>query len=202
MTELVADYSTLHDPRQIRDAGFVGVMRYLSLSAWKNLTIGERNALWMAGLGIGLVYEDNRGMMDGGAQAGAEKARIANEQAATLGWSRDRPIIFANDQNVFLGVHYEFMRAAQAVCAHPIGPYGNTAFCVACHDGLGTRFNWKVSTWGASTTVATMVQEANWGVPPVPAIDVNTVHAADWGGWWGGATAPAQDKQKEFLCLT
>ena len=100
MTQLV-DYSfSRPSAASIAAAGFIGVVRYLSGNAGKDLSAGERDALHAAGLAIALVWETD-GVTTGGAgvgaviEAGEVRARQRLDRSGQRGGERandgDRP---------------------------------------------------------------------------------------------------------------
>lgn len=199
----VLDYSFARPSPQVMRGVAVGVMRYLSGGGSKDLSASERDALFGAGLEIGLVWETTATRMNGGYPAGADDAQRANTEADGLGFPPDRPIYFANDQNSAFDVHVDYMRGARDYSGRPVGPYGNGTLIDRCANELGCRYGWKVSTWAGSGTSACLVQEANIG-SPVSGTDVNTVLRDDWGQWHGSTTPPIQHSNpgvKGMLCL-
>jgi hypothetical protein len=72
-------------------------MRYLSHEPGKNLSAAERDALFAAGLTVGLVWETAADRALAGFTAGASDAREANAQADALGWPRTTTLGYAVD---------------------------------------------------------------------------------------------------------
>jgi len=182
------DYSWARpDPKAMRAAGYVAVIRYLSGGGGKDLTRPELAALQAAGLGIGLVWETSANRMDGGYGAGGADGQAARAQARGLGFPDALPLYFANDQNRFTGAHLDYMRGAHDA-AGLVGPYGNTALIDTCTAQLGLRYGWHVETWGPQTPNACLIQLANFH-GPIPGTDDNLITRADCGLWGYGSTS-------------
>lgn len=202
MADHVLDYSDARpSPAAMRAAGIVGVMRYLSGGHnLKDLTAAEAKALHDAGLTIGLVWETSAHRMDGGAAAGAADAKAANAQADALGFPDDRPIYFANDQNVCTQAHVDYLQAAKNASRRPVGPYGSTAL-IDAGARIGCRYGWKVATWGPPTANACLTQEPNVA-SPVPGTDMNFTHRDDWGQWpFTGAATPETEGDPDMWIM-
>lgn len=194
----VVDYSfSRPNPASIKAAGYVGVARYLGHGSGKLLTAGELAGIHAAGLAVAVVWETSANRMDGGAPAGAADAREANAQADGLGIPDDRPIYFANDQNLATPAHRAYMQAAHDTSKRPAGPYGSTAL-IDVAAVFGCRYGWKVQTWGGPTPNATLEQMPNVH-PDIAGTDVNDVLKPDWGGWpnTGGAPAPTTPPRRK-----
>jgi hypothetical protein len=150
----LVDYSYNHPtPRAIRDAGYLGAMRYLSFDGPpKNLAANERDALHAAGLGIGLVWETTANAALGGAQRGLSDASNANSQADHLGYPPGLPIFYAVDFEAYNGAPMDavadyFRGLGLASPTRPVGAYG----CYAVIEHLGllklATHSWQCVAW-------------------------------------------------------
>ena len=96
MTDLSIDYSFARpSPEAIRDAGYIGVWRYLGGTADKDLSRAEAEALHAAGLGIGCVFEGLADRPLSGAAAGTEDGKAAAAQARDIGLPKGAPLLVA-----------------------------------------------------------------------------------------------------------
>lgn len=148
---LVLDYSwTRPSPAAIKAAGYSGVIRYLSYEPSKNLSIGERDALWREGLSIGLVWETTAGAPLNGYGRGQADAHEANRQADTFGWPGHVVIIYAIDFEATaaqLATIRDYFRGVLSVGGRPAGVYGPDHVL----DDLGTHVPlscyWQCAAW-------------------------------------------------------
>ena len=128
--DIVVDYSWVRpDPHLLAANGVKAVSRYIAggTNNGKVLTIAERDALWAAGLGILLNWEQDAGGPLGGAIVGAEHGKKARELALALGYPETLAIcvsvdVDTNRYNVDQVV--EYFRAFQAASRWML-----TAYC-------------------------------------------------------------------------
>jgi hypothetical protein len=96
MTTLAIDYSWTHpNPKDIADAGYTLVIRYLSPDPSKDLSVAESQGLHSVGLSIALIWESTATRSLGGGSAGAQDAILAVQQAKALGYWKGATL-FAN----------------------------------------------------------------------------------------------------------
>src|SRR6059036_1111602 len=113
------DYSGARpNPHEIKAAGAAGVLRYLSepvpATAWKRITVAEKDALLAAGVDIILNWEWYEGRMLEGAPAGAQDGAQALKQARALGYPHGATIYFSHDTGLRDDDSVlDYMRAAQ-----------------------------------------------------------------------------------------
>lgn len=174
---LVLDYSFARpDPSNIRSAGYSDVMRYLSPDSSKNLSGAERDALWAAGLGIGLVWESTATRAAQGLNAGKADAVSAAAQAKVLGFPVNLPIFFAVDFDAQVSQVVSYFTGVKSVLQNPVGVYGS-AKVVDGVIGLGlAKFGWQTMAWSGSTVSpnATLYQRIRATVSnPVAGSDEN-----------------------------
>ena len=147
---LAIDYSFSHPtPNAIKAAGYVGVLRYLSLTASKNLQAPERDALFAAGLGILLAWETTTTRATQGTTAGVQDATTANNQADALGYPSTCPIYYAVDENTSWASVGAYFAGAKSVGRRPVKAYGCTGVVVgATQAGYGK--GWQTEAWGGT----------------------------------------------------
>lgn len=152
----VADYSAgKPGARALRDAGFVGAVRYIGQPGWtKNTSAAELADFQAHGLGMGLVFELGAGDWRGGFTAGARHARDARAHADAIGFPRNRPIYMAIDQDVVTIAEFEMAMAyldgaASVLGKERTGPYGEHDVCAWSWD-RGYRWQWQCRAWSGT----------------------------------------------------
>lgn len=123
----VADYSWERpSPRALRDAGYTAVMRYCSHEPGKDLSPGERDALWAEGLAIGLVWETTANRAGQGGNAGLDDCAEFNGRLDLLGWPADQCVAYAVDYapTDFRPIR-DYFTGAISLGRRPVGGYGN-----------------------------------------------------------------------------
>lgn len=137
-------------PASIAAAGYGGVIRYLSNEPGKNLSVAERDALFAAGLRIGLVWETTASRALLGDAAGRADAAEANRQADALNHPRWRPLIYAVDfapRTDQLDAIRAYFRGALAVSTRPVGVYGAYDVLEALAVDPGLACYWQCAAW-------------------------------------------------------
>lgn len=184
---LVIDYSFSHpDPAAIKAAGYVGVMRYLSYDANKNLTPAELSGLHAAGLAVGLIWEAGATDELGGADTGALEYSQAESAADALGWPADRPVFFAADfaaSGGQLETVAEYMRSC--VGGRPAGIYGGIQTVdTLLAEGI-CAWGWQTSAWSGSavSSRAQLYQRQRPTTGLTGSFDEDVALADDWGGF-------------------
>jgi hypothetical protein len=185
---MLLDSASPIDWHQARADGYVGGLRYLSLSPAKNLSLAEKAAAHAAGAELALVYED--GAMDfcGGAGPGAAKAHVAAGLLAGLDWPAGRPVYAAIDTDLdpaLYGVTWEGVRTFANLLGRPAAAYAPRPFLVFIEHFYGVKFLWELGSssfnTGPQPTHLCLQQQAN----PVDVggvqCDTNLVFVADWG---------------------
>ena len=92
--DTVADTLYHRSPAALVAAGYKGVAIY-----WKNTDAAQIAKYHAAGLGVLLIHEWKRTDGDTGYTGGLTHGKQAAAAAARLGYPRDLPMIFANDEN-------------------------------------------------------------------------------------------------------
>jgi hypothetical protein len=153
----VIDYSwSRPTPQSLRERGYTGAMRYLSHEPGKNLSARERDALWAAGIAVGLVWESNPGRPLQGFKAGVDDAREANRQAAALGWPTGTPIAYAVDFDPAnrMGAVQDYFHGVLSAGGRPVGIYGSYGVIEASAgwqwEGRRVECFWQCAGWSGS----------------------------------------------------
>jgi hypothetical protein len=186
---LAVDYAWTHpNPAAIRAAGYVAVLRYLSPDASKNLTGAERDAVWAAGLAVGLVWESSATRALSGAPGGAADARAANDQADALGVPATVPIYYADDTQSTADQVRPYYQGAGSVGRRPVGGYGDIDVVdPLLAEGIIT-VGWQTAAWSAGrvSSIAHLYQRVTPTRPsvgPASSYDENVILRPDWGAW-------------------
>lgn len=197
----VYDFSFAHaDPASLKAAGAAGVMRYLAYrnpsSDKKILGPAEAEALWAAGLPVGLVWETTAARMLGGAESGRLDGIEANRQAALLGFPLWVPIAYALDQQP---VQSELETCSAYLTAgtqegRPARFYGGITMGDALVTARIVDTYWQTEAWsGSAISKHACLYQRVKATKPIPGTDENLVLRPDWGGWMPGMT-PAPPK--------
>lgn len=166
----------------------VGVIRYVSPAAGKNLSKDEYAALKAAGFAVGLVWEGGANGALGGQAQGTQDGQRANAQADALGYPKNAAIYFAVDFEATasqIPTVLSYLRAVDAASPRRIGVYGSYAVIeAAAKAGVGDYY-WQTSAWShgrvsAPRNLYQYLYNAD--------TDVSDVVTADWGQ--GAATPP------------
>lgn len=155
MTEIWLDYSGARpDPHELKKLGVVGVCRYLSepvsATAWKRITVAEKDALLAAGLDIILNYEWYEGRMLEGAPAGAHDGAVALAQAKALGYPKGASIYFSHDTSARNDAAVlAYMRAAQEALGdyYKADIYSGIDVVDLCINNGVASFGWQTVAW-------------------------------------------------------
>lgn len=187
------DYSFARpDPTHIKDQGFGGVIRYLSHTDAKNLSLAERDLLFAQGLSIGLVWETtaNRALM--GHDAGVQDAQEALKQSNALGLNC--VIYFAVDFDATpeqqLPIN-EYIKGANSILGDRAGAYGGFWIIKRLFDAGLIKYGWQTYAWsgGQWDPRAQVKQVKNGQKIDDSEVDFNETTSDDWGGQ-SAPTAP------------
>lgn len=170
---LVADYSFADpDPKALKGAGYVGVMRYLSMDASKNLTAGEAQKLHAAGLWVGLVWETVANRAAQGRVAGHADAATANRMADQLGYPKTAVLYYAVDFDASPEQVTAYFAGVKAEGGRPFGIYGGIKVTTA---GLAP-YRWQACAWsGGKVDPAANLYQRIQPTHPVPGCDENVL---------------------------
>ena len=151
--DTVVDYSFRRpSPRRIREAGYVGAMRYLAGGAGqgKEITDLERRQLHEEGLGLGLVWETTAARARDGFSAGQRDAIRANAQLDALG-APDVAVFYAVDFDVadLSSIEPYFDGVARAG-GREAGVYGEYAVVEHLVGSGRMRLGWQCAAWSGN----------------------------------------------------
>lgn len=125
---LLVDYSFARPaPETIRQAGILGVGRYLSHDPKKDITLAESHSLFAAGLGVFLIWETAGGEALQGYAYGQQVAREANAKADALGMPTSYPLMPAIDFAASIGQCDPYFEGWASVNKRPLAGYGPRA---------------------------------------------------------------------------
>jgi hypothetical protein len=178
-------------PSALRLAGKSFVCRYLSYNkTGKNLSAVERDALWAAGLGICLNWENRADDIIDGFAGGAENAKHALTQANLLGAPSSVPIYFSVDQDTrsnpaMIDAYFKGIRTVLPVAR--IGVYGGLSTVQRAVDQGLASWYWQTAAWsGGAWMKAAHLQQYRNGVTLAGAdLDLDRAMRADFGQWTG-----------------
>lgn len=135
----------------ILKSGFKFVCRYLSNSAWKNLTKEELNTLHEAGLSVVVVWETSANRSLAGYHAGYSDAESAQSMLNQLGITSNPPIYFAVDfdvqQNQIDQVADYFKGVKDYLGLERAGIYGGIAAVGYMFDHNLVSYGWQTLAW-------------------------------------------------------
>jgi hypothetical protein len=166
---------------QIKATGAVGVVRYFSPDATKNITAAEVTDYIANGISVGTVYESTAGRATAGQAAGAADAHLAEEQRVKVGLPNTHRHHFAVDSDVpWSSVQAYFAGAASVVGLVRVGTYGSFRVIEGAY-GYGIRKLWQTLAWsgGQVSSHATLYQSG--GTLLGGQADINRTLATDWG---------------------
>jgi uncharacterized protein YraI len=178
------DYSFARpDPAYIKSQGFGGVMRYLSHTVGKNLSIAERDALFAQGLGIGLVWETTANRALDGHSAGVQDATDALNQCNNLGMNC--PIYFAVDFDATPAQQTpinDYLNGARTILGDRVGVYGGFWIVKRCFDAGIVKWGWQTYAWsGGQWDARAQVRQTlngQWN----DSVDFDDTTTDNWGG--------------------
>lgn len=178
----------------IKALGYDGVLRYLSTSDWKRLTIAEVKDYHANGLGVGVVFEDAANNPLGGKNSGEADAAKALAQAKALGIPDSIPIYFAVDfdttpeQQVVID---EYLRGcASIIGADRVGVYGSFYVIERCFKNGTAKWFWQTLAWSGKQVSTHNHILQNLKSPKINGTDDNEA-VDNWGGWYAEAPTPA-----------
>lgn len=181
--------------KALRDAGFPGVIRYLSQTSAKRLKQSEVDDFRANGLLVHVVCQDGAADHDGGYAGGLAKARLARTQLLNLGWDgRTGCIYFApfdsNETAASLPKTLDYFRGINSILpTWNTGVYGDTDTLVGVrNEGLASYFWQSASTsFGPNLSWATMHQMPRQGTVAGKTVDINEVLNPPTGAVFGGS---------------
>src|SRR5579859_1659757 len=183
------DYSSWRPSGASELSGAQFVCRYLSNSAWKNLSLSEAQTLTSWGKYIVCNWETDG--LGGDFAQGVADATAAKALAIECGWpGGNRPIFFSIDENVNPATQDAYFDGIASVLPkEQIGIYGEAAI-IERWRGFGAGWGWltESTSWqGGSNISGCQIQQT--GTDPSNNYDYNIALVTDYGGWQvGGKT--------------
>lgn len=175
----------------IKDAGYAGVIRYLSSNPAKNLTPAEIRDYQNNKLEIGVVWEDIANAPLLGFDRGSIDAKKALTQANALGFPVSVPIYFACDWDTTPAQQVQIddylKGCASIIGAKRVGVYGSFYVVERCFNNKTASWFWQTLAWSGKqvSTHNHILQDLK--DPKIASTDHNT-SVDEWGGWTIGAT--------------
>jgi hypothetical protein len=161
-------------PSAIKQAGYAGVIRYLSSDATKAISPAEAASYHAEKLTVTLVYEDGAADAEGGASTGAAK---------------DRPVYFAVDENLVAAKYPGALACIDTFAkdlAHPPACYGPRPFLayVKAH-GVTYLYETSAASWntGPEPTGVQLHQDLAQVSIDGDQVDQDIASATDYGQW-------------------
>lgn len=186
MVDQAIDFSYARPtPKAILNAGYRGVLRYISHTASKNLTLSEYMMYRNAGIGVAVVFEDAAGQALQGYAQGLADAQFANRYADQIQFPKSAPIFYAVDTQI-LGpnahqVVLQYFNGARAAGGREVRGYGQASVCdLLASNGYGHN-HWQTMAWSGGTVSqhAGILQTVT--PPKIPDTDINNILKPDWG---------------------
>lgn len=169
----------------LKAAGIEGIITYCTRF---NLSAALVTDALNAGLTVTLVMEAGSQPALRGVIGGVYDAATANRAADAAGYDKAAVIYYvAEDPNRLLPSEWPvvdaYFQAVNKVGGRPVGAYGGLLLVEhLISAGLAT-YGWVVSSWGGSSSMVHLQQEANQAPPAqfVGLIDMDTILQADYG---------------------
>lgn len=200
------DYSWSHPaPRAIADAGYEGVLRYLSNDASKNISPAEVKALQNAGLSITLNWEtfETRAIA-GGHAGGYLDAQKADALADAVGYPLHCAIYYSCDTHAVVEQVQAYYNGVKAASRRPVGVYGGSTIGDPLVANGTCAYFWQANagswsgqpSWSAMalhpSPNASLLQHTHDHTPyqiagvPNTSFDANSTLRPHWGQWGEG----------------
>jgi hypothetical protein len=183
---IVVDYSFGRPPlKDLKDAGVVGIMRYLSYDSAKNLSVSELASIQALGIDVGIVWETTADRASKGSSAGSSDATEAIRQANALGL--DCPIYFAVDfdatETQQLAINAYFSACSAIIGFDRMGAYAGYWPLKRLFDAHLIKYGWQTLAWsgGNRENRAHLYQNGQ----QLLGTDVNEILKSDWNGQQG-----------------
>lgn len=177
------------DPAALYAVGIRFACRYLSYSAWKNLTKPEADRLLSAGVAIVSNWETSETAMKNGYDYGVRHARDAQKQHLACGGDPKAPVYFSYDTDPNVGSLSPVLAyldgAASVLGLERVGIYGGYKIIKDALDGDHARWAWQTVAWshGVWDPRAHIRQMAGaWTVDGV-SLDRNLAQFENYGQW-------------------
>jgi hypothetical protein len=181
---------------QIRAAGAVGVIGYLSNDTSKNLSASQVGSYVLAGVRVGTVWETTAGRALAGYAAGQADARSAEQQRKAVGLPATSLHRFAVDTDTtWNAVAPYFEGCASVLGKGRTAAYGGYKITTGAY-GYGLRRNWQTIAWSGGRLDPNAALYQNGRTALGGDADINAILAADWGQYpsiGGDVSTPIAD---------
>lgn len=186
----VADYSSgMPGAFSIRDAGFIGAVRYIGFPDRPKCTNrGELDAFKAAGLSMALVYEDQAGDWKTGEGGGKAGGRRARNHARSIGFPDACPVYMAIDQDLVqpmdFAIMIRYLKGANQELGGPqcTGVYGEADVIDRARDAGVAGYFWQTVAWSNHRiTESNLYQHSGWVTVNGIKCDISDVKNPDWG---------------------
>jgi glycoside hydrolase-like protein len=195
MAGQVVDYSWARPGGgTIKNAGYVGVMRYLSYEPGKTINQAELDDLRSNGLDLGLVWETTANRAMSGRVGGQADAKAGLGQADSLGYPSSCPLYFAVDfdaseaQQVVINQY--FQGACDVLGVGRVGTYGSFYVVERCFAAGVASYGWQTLAWSGGQVSGKAALYQNGKTAFGGGADVNDVRG-DYGPWLAAGPQPA-----------
>jgi Rv2525c-like, glycoside hydrolase-like domain len=173
-------------PSLIKSKGYLGVLRYVSHSAWKNITPSEFNALIAEGLTVTLNWESSADRMMSGHEGGIADGNAANEQANMLGYPQTCAIYYSFDtddrgQPGWQDKVAAYLQGAAKTSARPVGVYGSVRVVDEMFNRKACQYFWQCTAWSGKQVSKHAHLYQLVGHTQIDNTDVNNILQHDYG---------------------
>jgi hypothetical protein len=200
-------------PEALRAAGYAFVARYLSYdTTGKNLTAGEAQGLFAAGIDVVANWEAGAEDALQGQSEGVSEAEEAQTLAAGCGMPPDRPIYFSVDFDAtpdqLAAIESYFDGVASVLGPGRVGAYGSYYVIQSLFDDGKIQWGWQTTAWsgGQWDPRAQLQQIENCISVAGVSADLDQSTVSDFGQWGPGAPTttpppppPPQEGSQAFL---
>lgn len=171
---------------RLRNAGNEFVVRYLSKSEWKRLTLREINDIKEAGLHLISVYQDGAKDFLSGYAAGVKQGTNALLQAQSLSQPKGSVIFFAIDFDITIhqiAIANEFLSGVCKALAgqYKVGVYGSYTAIEGLANMNAADFYWQTYAWskGKESPKAHLYQYKNDTMVENVNVDLNYAYTTE-----------------------
>jgi hypothetical protein len=187
------------DPQAVVDAGYEGVVGYISHDSAKDLSGPKAKEYVQAGLKVAFVFETTATEAEHGASRGAADCQFAETAAETRGYPANLPIFYAVDEDLDPTKAVDYFRGIHSTKSRPSGPYGSKRICDFLAADNEADIEWQTAAWsgGELSQRASLYQRISKERPKIAGVahnayDENVVLKPI--ELWGGALAPPSFK--------
>ena len=206
ITATGVDYSWARpSPSGLKSEGYTFAARYLSYdNTGKNLSKGEADALWAAGVDVVANWENSATAALNGYSQGVSDAQAADGQANADGIPAGRPIYFSVDFDASPGdqtaIDAYFDGIASVIGLARTGAYGGYYVIQRLFDAGKIKWGWQTYAWSGgqwdSRAQFRQVQNGITAAGDANCCDEDQAVVADFGQWHA---APPENPPRGYL---